>query len=292
MSDALHYSHELHELADGRLDETQARVVELHVTACATCRAELAAIRGLKEALRELPSEEMPADLAVSVSALLDAEDQQHARLATLPPEAIQPSTASAPTTPLELPSSASSPGRPSRRVFGQLAAAAAVVLAVGGGWAIRRWWVGDLVSVVENDYRRFLVGALRVDMPESDAAALDQRFGEKGLPFRARVFDLGMMEYRLTGGAVHRVGDQPSAMFAYRGPTGEDVLCQMFLGRATDASATSDVRDNNDIRFFVHRRGEVTLVFWQEGEVVCVLTSSAPLETVVQLAFAKAMKV
>jgi hypothetical protein len=32
--------------------------------------------------------------------------------------------------------------------------------------------------------------------------------------------------------------------------------------------------------------------VFWQEGDVVCVLSSDAPSEAVIQLAFAKAVKV
>jgi hypothetical protein len=32
-------------------------------------------------------------------------------------------------------------------------------------------------------------------------------------------------------------------------------------------------------------------MVFWQEDGVVCVLASNAPIEAVVQLAFAKAMR-
>lgn len=43
---------------------------------------------------------------------------------------------------------------------------------------------------------------------------------------------------------------------------------------------------------FFVYRRGGSTQVFWQEGPTACVLVSDLPTEDVVQLAFAKAMKV
>lgn len=51
-------------------------------------------------------------------------------------------------------------------------------------------------------------------------------------------------------------------------------------------------VREHNGIAFQVYREGDLTLVFWQEGDVVCVLTSAAPAEDVVQLAFAKAIRV
>ena len=54
----------------------------------------------------------------------------------------------------------------------------------------------------------------------------------------------------------------------------------------------TDDVRQHNGITFYVHRSAGSTIVFWQEGEVVCVLVSDVPAEDVVQLAFAKAMRV
>jgi hypothetical protein len=43
---------------------------------------------------------------------------------------------------------------------------------------------------------------------------------------------------------------------------------------------------------FHVFRDRELTLVFWQEGEIVCVLTGAGDRETVVQFASARAVKV
>jgi hypothetical protein len=51
-------------------------------------------------------------------------------------------------------------------------------------------------------------------------------------------------------------------------------------------------MRENNGIRFHVYRKDGLTLVFWQEGTVMCVLASDAPGEEVIQLAFAKAVRI
>lgn len=295
MSDAPHYTDELHALVDGRLDAAIAAAVEAHVATCAACQAEVAAIRAVTRVVRRVPAEAMPDDLAAAIGRALDDEDARAAAGAGRASEASAPigaldTSRTLPTSPIP---PGSSDDLASRRTFVRWSAAAAAVLAVGvGGWFARSWWGGDIVATVEDDYRRYLIGRLRLDIVESDAAALERRFSEQGLLFPARVFDLGMMQYRLTGGLVLKRGDGQSAVFGYRGPTGEDVLCQMFPGSTDAATGTTDVRDHDGIRFFVHRRDDVTLVFWQEGDLVCVLASTASLESVVELAFAKAMKV
>ena len=65
-----------------------------------------------------------------------------------------------------------------------------------------------------------------------------------------------------------------------------------MYEGRVESLPPTPDVRENDDIQFFVHRVGDLTVVFWQEGEVVCALVSDIDPEAVVALAFSKAMRV
>jgi hypothetical protein len=65
-----------------------------------------------------------------------------------------------------------------------------------------------------------------------------------------------------------------------------------MYRGRTAELPYTAERRVHDGIGFLVYRRDGVTLVFWQEGEVVCVLASDVAPEEVVALAFAKAMKV
>src|SRR2546427_8170509 len=90
----------------------------------------------------------------------------------------------------------------------------------------------------------------------------------------------------------LFRSRGRPSALFAYRGPEGRDLVCQMYEGRLEELPRSDDVREHNGITFQVYRAGRLTVVFWQEGAVVCVLASDAEAETVIQLAYAKAGKV
>jgi DNA-binding transcriptional ArsR family regulator len=49
--------------------------------------------------------------------------------------------------------------------------------------------------------------------------------------------------------------------------------------------------RVDDGIAFHVHAREGLTLVFWPEADVLCVLVSDGEPEALLQLAFAKAMK-
>ena len=83
----------------------------------------------------------------------------------------------------------------------------------------------------------------------------------------------------------------EDSALFVYQGPNGRIVICQMFQGDQADLPPAGDIREQNGIEFHVYQEAGRTLVFWQEGEVLCVLTSDIPVEDLVALAYAKAMK-
>jgi hypothetical protein len=63
-----------------------------------------------------------------------------------------------------------------------------------------------------------------------------------------------------------------------------------MFAGSEADLPDSSDVREHAGFRFHVLHQGDVTLVFWLEGDLVCVLASRMPTGDLIALAFAKAM--
>jgi hypothetical protein len=100
------------------------------------------------------------------------------------------------------------------------------------------------------------------------------------------------MMGYRLVGGTRTTLADATSALFVYQGPGDQYVLCQMFEGIIDPYIKNASVQERNGIRFFVHRRGKVTEVFWAEGGVICVLASTAESGSVIALAMAKAMQI
>lgn len=259
-----HLGATLQDFLDGRLAAARQAEVRAHLQNCRQCRDQLEALRWVRDvALQQLPEEEVPATLARRVAAGLDAAD-----------EATWPATKSA-----------------RQRRWRKWAAVGALVAAATLTLLLLAPPRPTLVDAVAHDFEEYSSGRLDLDLRSGDPAALETSFASRGIDFPTRVFDLVMMEYRLLGGRVHRVRGHPSALFAYRGPGARDLVCQMYPGRLADLPRPEERREHNGISFQVYRAGELTLVFWQEGEVVCVLASDASPETVIQLAYAKAVR-
>jgi len=266
-----HLGTTLQDFLDGRLDTARQAEVRAHLEDCPRCRRELETLRWVRDiALRQLPGDDVPPGLATRVTAALDAAGGERggggrtgrARRRTVPHRW--------------------------RRWVGAgvslAAAAVALLLLVRPRPA--------LLEAAARDFAAYRTGALSLALRTSDGAAVERLFTGGGLQFATRVFDLSMMGYELQGGRVHRLRGRPSALYAYRGSGGSTVVCQMFPGRFAELPRTNDVREHDGIVFQVYRLEGLTLVFWQEGDVVCVLVSDTESEAVIQLAYAKAIKV
>jgi anti-sigma factor RsiW len=255
-----HYLDEIQDLLDGRLDPSRRAEIEEHLEACAECRRGFVAVRLTKELLaRTLRSEIDSSPDSSRLGTLLDDEDRGAGR----------------------------------RGFAGVLkwSAAALVLLTIVAAF----FWYGRRDSVTEtvaHDFTESRSGSLRLELETTEPEALERFFAQRGIVFETRVFDLGMMGYQVVGGRVHALGGRPSALFLYRNAEGRLLLCQMFEARMEELEAPDETRVHDGIRFQVYRRDGLTLVFWQEGTVVCVLVSDLPSEEIVQLAFAKAVRI
>jgi anti-sigma factor RsiW len=266
-SDSVHPEDEIQELLDGRLRPERRAEVEQHLAGCAECRRFQEALAYARETVRTgLLAARVPGEVVAGVAAAIDRE----ARRATAP----------------ESPAAATRPGR-GRRVVLVASLAAALALAV----ILLRPRTDSLPAAAARDFQRVRSGVIALALQTESPGAMEAFFVRKGVPFRTRVFDFGMMGYRLAGGSVHTLAGRPSALFAYRDPRGRLLVCQMYEGRTSELPRTAETRRNADITFSVYRRGKQTVVFWQEGSVTCVLASDIDPEEVIQLAFAKAMK-
>lgn len=258
-----HLGATLQDFLDGRVDAARQAEVRAHLEGCPQCRSELDALRWVRDvALKQLPGEDVPPALADRVAVALDAADGRT--------------------------------GRPERRVgrrWGRWAGASALLAAAAVALLLILEPGLSLPAAAARDFAAYRDGTLSLALRTSDGAAVERLFATGGLQYAPRVFDLSMMQYQLQGGRVHRLRSRPSAFYAYRGPAGSDVVCQMFLGRLAELPPTDDAREHDGIVFRVYRVEGVTLVFWQEGAVVCVLASNAESEAVIQLAYAKAVK-
>ena len=262
----------LHDAIDGRLDEHDRAALEAHLLACETCRRELALLSEMKRRFGVRMREDeavVPADLEARLRLSLDTEDERRAQEAT---------------------SGSTEAGGSGWRWIGWTAAAAAV-LALTIIWSERRPGPSPPAEVAA-DFRRFTIETLPLDHLTGDVADLERRLSGTSLGFTARVFDFGMMDYRLTGGGQHQVAGEASALFAYAGPDSLRLLCQMYVGRVGSLPSPTERRTNDGIEFLIYRDNEVTVVFWQEGDVVCALAANGDPEAAVRLAFAKAVKV
>jgi anti-sigma factor RsiW len=262
--DRAHPTQALQELLDGRLAQDRRADVESHLAGCERCRRELEVLRWTRQTLRDAAAtaEPPPATLAEEVEAALDREDE-----------------------------GAGTPAPPARPAWRLWLAAAAVLAVLALALPFLRPTT-DLPARLGRDFADYRAGRLTLERTADNVQSIEGFFSEQGLGFEARVFDLAMMGYEPVGGRVHSVEGEPSALFVYRGPDGQILLCEMFRGLVADLPEEAERRSSRGIDFRIYDRDGKTVVAWQEGVVVCVLVSDIPREDVIQLAFAKAMKV
>jgi anti-sigma factor RsiW len=250
-----HLGDELQDLLDGRLDASRRADAERHLEVCKACRLEWQRLAAVRTAVRTaLAPGELPAGLAEETTEQLEM----------------------------------------SGRIRGPLPMKTAAAIAAGLAAMVFLLWIGrsrDVATVADRDYEAVRQEKVPLAMRTDDPQVLERFFVDHGIRFRTRVFDLGMMGYRLVGGRVHAVSGRPSALFVYQGERNRILVCQMFEGSTRELPRGAEVRRHGGISFFVYRRGTRTLVFWPEGEVLCVLASDAGVEEVIALAFAKAVQ-
>lgn len=249
-----HYAEELQDLLDRRLDTDREKEMRDHLDRCPQCRREFEALVWVKSVAASAAEADLPAGLERSVRDALVREDRP----------------------------------RVSRRAL-VATAASLVVGTAGAAWLFRRSR-GSLPDTVALDYERLRSGALPLEAYVGRPEGLEAFFRARGISFRTRVLDLAMMRYQIEGGRVHTMGGRPSAFFVYKGDGGRTLLCQMYLGRLDELPPADEVREHRGFRFQVYRQRGVTVVFWQEGETVCVLAGDFGEQEVVALAFEKAM--
>jgi anti-sigma factor RsiW len=257
-----HLDERLADLLDGRLSAGDAALAESHLATCAACALRLEMARAAKRAVATLPVEALPDGLAARISAALDEEERAggSGRVSRFPARAVRP----------------------------LLATAAILLVGLAGAFALLR--KPAEVSAVAGVFERVADGRLALEAGGPSAKAVEAFFAARRLGFATRVFDLGMMGWTIGGGTVGSLDEGPSALWTYRDGKGRLIVCQMYAGLASDVRRSAEVFARGGITFFVHRSRDVTLVFWQEGEVACVLASDIPRDEVVSLAVAKAM--
>jgi hypothetical protein len=132
--------------------------------------------------------------------------------------------------------------------------------------------------------YTDVMAGALTADIAASDPERLADALVRAGVPFTPRVVGLEPT-LALTGGRAHAVAGRPAAAWLYQTPGMDVVLVQAFEGRLDELGAPDEQRHDAGRVLRIFRKITQTLVCWQDGPVVYVLSSTLPSETVIALA-------
>lgn len=259
-----HFKEELQDLLDQRLEGPARAAVESHLENCPECRREFDALHWTKGfAAQHFGAREMPADLQENIRRAMRTSEQAD------PPNVFRTDFFQA-----------------NHRVILAWAAALVAAAFVAAGYFAFRPNVPQLIA---KNYRAYETQSLPLDLEIRDVKQMKIYFDEHDVDFKARVFDLGMMDYDLVGGRVQRLRGQNSALYIYRGPGNHALLCQMYLGREEDLPPGAVRREHKGITFYRYQIDGLTVVVWPEHEVMCALASDIAPEKVVALAFAKA---
>lgn len=273
MSAETHPTEQLAELLDGRLSGVERRAVDAHLRDCPTCQQTLATLTAAKRAVSQLPRPLVPADLEARVLREIDRVDVEARRVSDATPAWVPKPGQLFPELQLEW-----------RSV---VVGVVAFVLMAAVYFFSRT--STDLPAAAATHVAAIQTQRLTLENPATDAAALQDYLTER-MSFPVRVFDLAMMGYTISGGGVLDVDGRPAAAWVYRGANGF-LLCEMFVASLDDLPPPEETRVVNDITFHIYHRGGNTQVFWEEGDVLCVLASTLPARDIIDLAIAKAMK-
>ncbi|HEX6209904.1 MAG TPA: hypothetical protein VF136_03950 [Methylomirabilota bacterium] len=164
----------------------------------------------------------------------------------------------------------------------------AVALVAIGGLiWSLFR--DPGLPAYVAEDYMRVAGGIVVAEHRTDDPAALSATLARE-LPGPAiAVPDLSASGYVLEGGRVYEVAGHPGVLAIYHNDLRDLLVYQAWHGSVDELPPTRDVRLRPHRTCYVFQKSTSTLVFWQDGPVVRVLTAGLPTEHVVKIAVQEA---
>jgi len=142
------------------------------------------------------------------------------------------------------------------------------------------------LPAYVEESYMRVAGGLVAPDRAHVDPGALANALSEAP-PGPVRVPALDTQGYALAGGTHVTLGRAPAALAIYHNALRDLVVWHAVAGTVEDLPSAPDVRAAGGRHFYLHYKATTTVVFWQEGPILMIVTSALPAEQVMAIALA-----
>lgn len=240
--------HELEAFVDGELPTEEARRIEQHLDACASCRARVEDLRALTGlARRELGNEKAPADLWQRIDAQLPAtaEDADVIR-----------------------------PTRWWRDKVRPLALAASVALLLGTAAGATWWQLTSDYSVVAapvQDFTTYRLSGRALDVESSDPTAVREWFEEK-LVFELPPIQARVAGFDLVGGRLCWFLDRRISALAYQ--RGDQVVSVYVMADHDLSLPETTFEPELSISRSVHKVDDVNNMIWHEDGLVYTVVS------------------
>ena len=253
---------ELQDFLDGRLDDTSRREVERRLADSAEWRDELEVLTISREVSHTgLSSIHMPEGLRSQIQDAI-ADELQGAK-ATIRPA-----------------------GRLLSFRLPAMAAAALILFAAGMYFSQSAPAAGPATTVVEI-FHTYQIGEMPLQFTLADPSCLEDHLAAMGMSFDPGMATLEGYVYQ--GGCITKKPECDYATFAFVNEAKEVVTCQMFPGRLEKMTGTFEHRIQRGKDFMIAREGCITMTFWQDGDMICVISTDGNEEESIQLAVNKA---
>lgn len=169
---------------------------------------------------------------------------------------------------------------------FQILAAAATLILALGLYFSAPAPAAGP-AGIVADIFQGYEAGTRSMQFTPTSSKCIEDHLAGMGMTWNQNMIELE--GHRFTGGCITQTEDCDYATFAYRNDQNKLVTCQMFPGKLGKLPGHYEHRIQRGKNFMVARTDGLTMTFWQDGDMICVLSAEGDREAAIQLAVSKA---
>lgn len=254
-------------LVDGELSERERYSVASHLKECLSCEQAYRHEQALKEAVRA-------AGLSLSVPASLREKILSGGVIPPQATESLRPRKIRFAPPWLSL--------RPA------LAIAVVLILALPVFYLLNQKSEPTSLAAIDT-YGSFLRGDLPMISAKEGEGMKEHLIRSVGGRFGPMGYDLSAMNLQPVAATVHEIKGQKILVTVYQGQG--SLICYTFLGGDDDApdNAALFFDPEKKINFYAFSRGGVNAVLHREGDVICILASTMPMQELLGLARAKA---
>ena len=139
--------------------------------------------------------------------------------------------------------------------------------------------------AVISEDYTRVAGGLLVPEVRGADPDAVARALNAVNRRSASACRNCATPDIRWKGARSAPMSEQPGVVAIYRNRAMDLLVAHAYQGTLSELPGPPEMRQVNGRRFVIQRKATNILVFWQDGPVVMVVTSSLPVEQVIKLA-------